>query len=70
LVDIAVELAIEDSIRDDNISVVTQAHFSNALKEIKPSTVEWLSSARNYAKYANEGGLYDEVARFLEKHSR
>jgi transitional endoplasmic reticulum ATPase len=70
LVDIAVELAIEDSIRDDNISVVTQAHFSNALKEIKPSTVEWLSSARNYAKYANESGLYDEVARFLEKHSR
>ncbi|MBK8458667.1 MAG: ATP-binding protein [Phyllobacteriaceae bacterium] len=70
LVDAAVELAIEDSMRDDTIAPLTAAHFRSTLTAMRPSTLEWLSSARNYAKYANQGGLYDEVAAFLDKHAR
>ena len=70
LVDTAVELAIEDSLKDDGIVPVSSAHLTAALKEMKPSTLEWLSSARNYAKYANQGGLYDDVVAFLDRHSR
>jgi hypothetical protein len=35
------------------------------LKEIKPSTMEWLATARNYVEYANEEGSYDEIREYL-----
>ena len=41
-----------------------------ALDEVKPTTLEWLTTARNYARYANEAGHYDEVLDFLKKHGR
>jgi SpoVK/Ycf46/Vps4 family AAA+-type ATPase len=69
LAETAVELAIEDS-TDGEIVPVSRRHLEEALKEIRPTTAEWFSTARNYAKYANEGGLYDEVVAFIEKHGR
>lgn len=70
LVENAVELAIEESIKGDTVVALTNAHLAAALKDMKPSTLEWLSAARNYAKYANQGGLYDDVAEFLDKHAK
>jgi hypothetical protein len=32
---------------------------------MRPSTHEWLATARNYVEFANQGGGYDEVAAFL-----
>lgn len=32
---------------------------------VKPSTQEWLSSARNHVEYANDGGYYSDVADYL-----
>lgn len=37
-----------------------------ALKAVKPSTAQWFSSARNYALYANDGGMYDEILDYLK----
>jgi transitional endoplasmic reticulum ATPase len=36
------------------------------LKQIKPSTSQWFASARNYALYANEGGIYDDILDYLK----
>ena len=36
------------------------------LKQVRPTTAEWLATARNYVLYSNEGGLYDEVRAFLD----
>jgi hypothetical protein len=33
---------------------------------IRPSTQEWFATARNYALYANQGGLYDEILKYLK----
>jgi len=41
-----------------------------ALKEVKPTTLEWLTTARNYARYSNESGQYDDVLAFLKAHGR
>ena len=27
---------------------------------------EWFADARNYAMYANDGGLYDDLAKYLK----
>jgi hypothetical protein len=41
-----------------------------ALRDVKPTTVEWLTTARNYARYANEAGQYDDVLEFLKRHGK
>ena len=33
---------------------------------LKPTTREWLSTARNYALYSNQGGIYDDVVKYLK----
>ena len=36
-----------------------------AAKRLRPTTQEWFSTARNYALYSNQGGVYDEVLKYL-----
>jgi len=69
LVETAVELAIEDSSSSAALTPVSRRHLDAALQEVRPTTGEWLSTARNYAKYANEGGVYDDVLAFLQAHA-
>ena len=68
LVDTAVDEAIEASLNSGRECPVTMDHLRAALRETKATTTEWLTTARNYARYANEGGQYDEVLEFLERH--
>jgi SpoVK/Ycf46/Vps4 family AAA+-type ATPase len=68
LVETACDIAIAESIDAGKEKPVTSGHLAAALKEIKPTTLEWLTTARNYARYANEGGQYDDVLEFLSKH--
>ena len=70
LVDTAADRAIQESLASGDERPITQAHLASALTEVKPTTVEWLTTARNYARYANEGGQYDEVLDFLRKHGK
>ncbi len=70
LVDTAADRAIEASLGKNTEVPISQAHLTAALAEIKPTTTEWLTTARNYARYANEGGQYDEVLEFLAKHTK
>lgn len=70
LVETAVELAIEDSSSSDALTPVSRRHLDAALQEVRPTTGEWLATARNYAKYANEGGMYDDVLAFLQAHAK
>ena len=37
-----------------------------AVKKVKPSTVEWISIAKNYAAYSNSAGTYDEILDYLK----
>ncbi|HEY5756380.1 MAG TPA: AAA family ATPase [Steroidobacter sp.] len=70
LVESAVDEAIEVSIAGGREVPVTIEHVRTALKSAKSTTNEWLTTARNYARYANEGGQYDDVLEFLEQHGQ
>ncbi len=70
LIEAACDFAIEESLEGDKVVPVKQKHLNEAAKTMKPTTLEWLSQARNFAKYANEGGLYDDVTAFLDKHGK
>lgn len=65
LVDSAAELALEESLANGKARPIMLADFKKMLKEIKPSTRSWFEVARNYAMFANDGGVYDELLEYL-----
>ena len=69
LIETAVDEAIEASIDAGREIDLTMEHLRHALRDRSPTTLEWLTTARNYARYANEGGQYDDVLAFLKKHA-
>ncbi len=64
-----VDLCIEDKLQASfTTGLPTPIHTKDllkAVKRLKPSTEEWFSSARNYALYANDSGLYDDILDYL-----
>lgn len=70
LVETATETAIERSIDAGREVPLDRAMLREALEEVGATTLEWLTTARNYARYANEGGQYDAVLEFLRKHGQ
>jgi AAA+ superfamily predicted ATPase len=61
----AVDLVIDDALESGEERPLQTGDFETALREMRPSTLEWLATARNYVDFANQGGRYDEVAAFL-----
>ncbi|MCB9602863.1 MAG: ATP-binding protein [Sandaracinus sp.] len=70
LVEAAADEAIEESLARNEELPITARHLAAALADVRPTTLEWLTTARNYARYANEGGQYDDVLAFLAKHAK
>lgn len=70
LVETASDEAIDESLTNAVEGPIKQEHLKTALKDVKPTTLEWLTTARNYARYANESGQYDEVLEFLAKNGK
>jgi transitional endoplasmic reticulum ATPase len=70
LVETAADLAIEASLEQGKEQPLQMGHFKDALGDVRPTTLEWLTTARNYARYANEGGQYDDVLAFIERHGK
>lgn len=65
LVERAVDQVIDEALDSGGDPPLTQRHIDAALQAFRPSTLEWLATARNYVDFANQGGRYDEVSRFL-----
>src|ERR1700742_2561896 len=67
VVERASEKAIYQEMRTGRATELTQAMLLEAVKDTKPSTVEWLETARSYATYSNKAGLYDDLVAYFEK---
>ena len=52
----------------DILDEADAADLLAALKKVKPSTLEWFSTARNFATYANEAGQYNDVLDYIKRH--
>lgn len=66
IVDIAIEEKLRESLAKGSIQVINTKDILKAIKQHKPTTLEWFASARNYALYANEAGLYDDILKYLK----
>ncbi len=67
IVDIAIESKLEEAMRKGIPTPLETGDFENALKKHKATTKEWFGTAKNYALFANESGLYDDILDYLKK---
>ena len=65
-IDIAIESKLQDSFLNGSASPLFTQNILDAVKKHRPSTKEWFSSAKNYALFANDSGLYDDVLKYLK----
>lgn len=70
VVEVATEHVISEIMSTGVERPIRMADLQEVITETKPSTVDWLRTVKNYVKYANQSGLYDEVERFLSSHKK
>jgi AAA+ superfamily predicted ATPase len=66
VVDVAVERKLREAVKDGVPRPLTTRDLLAAAATVRPSTREWFATARNYALYANQSGLYDDVVKYLK----
>ena len=66
IIDIAIEAKLEEAIRQGVPQPLRSKDLENAAKKHQATTKEWLASAKNYALYANQSGLYDDILAYLK----
>ena len=66
IVDLAVEAKLSEAMRAGHPGAITTGDLLTSLKRLTPTTKEWFATARNYALYANQSGIYDEILAFLK----
>jgi transitional endoplasmic reticulum ATPase len=65
LVERGVDAVIDEALDTGAEPPLAGEHLERALRGMRPTTLEWLATARNYVEFANESGRYDEVSSFL-----
>lgn len=70
VIDIAIENVINEIMKTEQERPIAMKDLLQAIESTKPSTIEWLKTVKNYVKYSNQAGLYDDVERFLTVHKK
>ncbi len=66
VVDIAIERKLQEAMKSGVPQPLTTKDLAAAAGVQKPTTREWFATARNYALYSNQGGIYDDILQFLK----
>jgi len=65
LVERAVDAVIDEALDSGGEPPLRTDHLERALADMRPTTLEWLATARNYVEFANQSGRYEDVRSFL-----
>ena len=63
--DQATEAALAESMRTEQVRMITMRDLQRVLRRTRPSCGAWFSSARNVVAYANNDGEYDDLRRYM-----
>jgi SpoVK/Ycf46/Vps4 family AAA+-type ATPase len=66
VVDLTIEAKLQEAMKTGTPQPIVTKDLLKAIKSVRPSTTEWFASARNYALYSNQGGLYDDILKYLK----
>ncbi|HZN35822.1 MAG TPA: AAA family ATPase [Pirellulaceae bacterium] len=66
VVDLAIEGKLREALKAGVPKPLTTADLLGAAAQLKPTTKEWFATARNHALYSNQGGVYDDILKYLK----
>ncbi len=66
VLDVAVERKLQEALKAGVPKPLTTKDLAAAAATLKPTTKEWFATARNYALYSNQGGIYDDILQYLK----
>lgn len=66
VVDVAIERKLSEALKTGVPKPLTTKDLAAATGTLKPTTKEWFATARNYALYSNQGGIYDDILQHLK----
>ena len=66
VVDAAVEGKLREAMKAGLPKPLTTKDLSNAAASVRATTKEWFATARNYALYSNQGGVYDDILKYMK----
>jgi AAA+ superfamily predicted ATPase len=65
LVERSVDRVIDEALSTGGEPPVSMTHLTEALSQVKPSTLDWLHRVQAYVEFANHAERYDDVAKYL-----
>lgn len=65
VIDIAIESKLEESMKQGKALPIETGDLVSAAKKHRATTKEWFQTAKNYALFANEAGLYDDILNYM-----
>jgi SpoVK/Ycf46/Vps4 family AAA+-type ATPase len=66
VVDVAIERKLADALKAGVPKPMSTKDLVAAAGSLRPTTKEWFATARNYALYSNQGGIYDDILQYLK----
>jgi hypothetical protein len=68
VIDIAIESVLEVAMQTGTPQPLTTDLLQKAITKHRSTTIDWFSTAKNYAVFANQSGQYDAISAYLKKH--
>jgi SpoVK/Ycf46/Vps4 family AAA+-type ATPase len=65
VVDVAIERKLREALTA-GVQPLTTRDLLAAAASVHATTKEWFATARNYALYSNQGGVYDDILKYLK----
>ena len=66
VVDVTIEGKLRDAMKSGVPTPIRTKDLLQAIGGQKPTTREWFATAKNYALYSNQGGVYDDILAYLK----
>ena len=66
VIDIAIEQILEEAIKSGSPRPIDTKDLLVAMKKHNASTIEWFTTAKNYAMFSNKSGIYDDILKYLK----
>ena len=70
VVETATENVLSEILKTGVERPVSTKDLLKAVDSTRPSTIEWLKTIKNFVKYSNQTGIYNEVESYLSKRGR
>ncbi len=66
VIDVTVESKLREAMKSGIPTPIRTRDLLNAIGTQKATTREWFATAKNYALYSNQGGVYDDILHYMK----